>query len=881
MRIIFKYLLTPVMLLAFASIMTGCADDKDEINASATGAVQFRLYKDVKESELSTKTLDYLSAAKKIKVVLLDDNGGTITQTRTLSAYNDELAEYGLTSDKFDLLEGTYRITAYYLYNKAEVEIHSALYEQSETIEVISGGLTQQEIYVDAQSYGKVRLTCVKEFVDVTLKSAEASNRNSVASFPFSSFREIDLTLRNVRTNEEIVYDDLRVTYTQAFDGDTVGSNITATSIVDSLLLLKPDTYVVTRYSLTTIGGNSTFTTNTSPIQKPFTVIGNRLNEADVPITISELAPNIQDYIALKKIWEALDGPNWSYVGEEYPNGLNWNFDMDLDMWGQQPGISMTSTGRVQGITIGGFGPKGEVPAEIGLLTELTYLTLGELNDDIGNYPLEVSARAKENLVKARGTTNSQWGSESNQAYVENYIKTNVMATFSPEMQECIAELENEPYERADFYDPIMTPRIGIFTNQITAIDPAIGNLTKLLRFEIANSPIAEIPQELWGIETLTDVQVANCPNITTFPAGMENLQRLVSLNMAFNPQIPGAEFTSGLDRLCQSEASKDNATIQLVYLAYNEIEELPTSVNLLHKLGAIDCSYNKITHIPDFGEDVTPVNLLFTNNKITSVGNGGTFCRLDDLETVTLSYNELTEFPDVFSSLSPYQISTLDLSYNKIGNVQPNNGIYVQILSMVGNDLTEFPSELYDAYSSITYLNLARNNISSFPVNSFVNDQSGDSIRIDNTTTLDLSYNRLDALPRDFNSSNLPRLSGLDLSGNKFSGFPGQLSDLLSLGILSMNYMVDDDGYRCFDTWQPLLYTHIGFRRIFVRGNAFRNLNTDYPVSPTLDILDITDNPEIVVDLSKLCSNIVNGTLIVVYDPTQDLRGCPNLILE
>lgn len=40
------------------------------------------------------------------------------------------------------------------------------------------------------------------------------------------------------------------------------------------------------------------------------------------------------------------------------PEGTNWNFNKELDMWGNQPGVSLNDEGRVTGLSIEGFGGK-------------------------------------------------------------------------------------------------------------------------------------------------------------------------------------------------------------------------------------------------------------------------------------------------------------------------------------------------------------------------------------------------------------------------------------------------------------------------------------------------------------------------------------------
>ena len=67
-------------------------------------------------------------------------------------------------------------------------------------------------------------------------------------------------------------------------------------------------------------------------------------------------------------MWRELGGPNWSYVGESYPEKeLTGILKIkDMDMWGDQPGVSLDKNGRVIGLSIGDFNPTGIVPDVIG-----------------------------------------------------------------------------------------------------------------------------------------------------------------------------------------------------------------------------------------------------------------------------------------------------------------------------------------------------------------------------------------------------------------------------------------------------------------------------------------------------------------------------------
>ena len=90
----FKTFFAPlfICLIAMTTVFTGCSDDDDELQQTAFGYVQFKIYKSASAATKGIETrgtdmLDKLNDAKKIKVVMLYD-GNTIEQTLMLNSYS-------------------------------------------------------------------------------------------------------------------------------------------------------------------------------------------------------------------------------------------------------------------------------------------------------------------------------------------------------------------------------------------------------------------------------------------------------------------------------------------------------------------------------------------------------------------------------------------------------------------------------------------------------------------------------------------------------------------------------------------------------------------------------------------------------------------------
>jgi len=64
-----------------------------------------------------------------------------------------------------------------------------------------------------------------------------------------------------------------------------------------------------------------------------------------------------------------------------------------------------------------------------------------------------------------------------------------------------------------------------------------------------------------------------------------------------------------------------------------------------------------------------------------------------------------------------------------------------------------------------------------------------------------------------------------------------------------------------------------------YIGSNDLREVND--VISPYILLFEIKDNPNISIDLSGVCSYIKAGYYELIYDSTQDIRGCDALNLD
>lgn len=851
---------TNLILLSLLFLGFGCNDDK-EVFQTGNGYVQFKVYKSasyVKDeaSRAGGNVLDSLYEANKVKVVLRS-NDYDFSQTLMLHAYDEQSAEYGLRSDKLELQPGEYTVVGFYLYDRAEKEpIFAGIPSEKTTFTIVSGGLVMQDLLVDAIGKGLVKFELIKNI--------QASRGASDSEpYPFSDINKVDIKVQNMDTKETQEFKSLKVTYVEDFDGQGIGYR-TSVGRIDTLVTAEAGNYKILSYAAYNRTELLQYFNDEVLGEATFTVTDNKQTDAKVLVTIMETAANIKDYYNLRTLWEELGGPNWSYVGESYPKGTNWDFDnKDIDMWGDQPGVSLDKNGRVIGLSIGDFNPTGVVPDVIGEFTELQSLALGTHNDKL---------RPGENpLADLKGGLTPAVLEKLRSDYMDNFALRDSRQDWDVQMQRCMVE-SGQPAIKKSIVQPKDVIH-GDMTNGIKGISEAIGKLQKLEVLYIANSPIAELPQALGDLESCTDLEIYNCSRLTAFPDQLARMKNLTQLNMAMNPQLAAA-FPDGIKALAEGDAGK---TLQILYLGYNNIASLPENVSKMKKLGKIDLIYNKLTALPAFGKDVNLVQGTFDYNEIARIEKDadGYFCGMDDVESLSFSHNELTEFPNIFDAKSIYIMASIDFSYNEITEVTTDKGINTNNLSLAGNALKTFPKDLFTAGSPLTVLNLSGNQIEEI---------TNDDIKGEKTymmTSLDLSNNRLKKLPDDMNGTYMPHLYGIDISGNQFSAFPWGLANISYLNTLIMRNQRDDDGNRVYKEWPTNIGNHKGLRALLLGGNDIGKVPETERLSYLINTLDVSDNPSIVLNVSSVCPYIKAGMYLLIYDTTQDIRGCDYLTLE
>ena len=825
-------------------------------------------------------------------------NGTTVSQTLLLNAYNANNAEYGLRSDKLQLLAGTYKIVGYYLYDGLDEVLLAGPAGDDNELTVVSGGLLEKALTVDAVPHGTVTFKLSKEGIST----------RAAGEYLFSNIRYVDVTVMNSFNRVTTELKGMKVTYKEDSKEHQNPDNANdkymdiGVATCDSAVWLPAGTYQVVAYTTYSQSGIKRSELETQSVRgESFTVIDNKLTkDANVPIQLKETAEYIKDYKALKAIWEALDGKNWRYYSGTINNtihSLNWNFNKELDMWGDQPGVDLDNNGRVTGLSLAGFGAKGRVPDAIGQLTELKVLSFGTHSETVsgrlfGDEELtpDMSEERKHRI---------------RMHYKKMFLDYDQRLNLSDLLQDAINRNPEMKPIKKDSRISLKDTQIGNLTNRITFISKAIQRLTKLQIIYFANSPFTydniavdwedansdyakqyENEELSWSnLKDLTDVELYNCPNMTQLPDFLYDLPELQSLNIACNRGISAAQLKADWTRLADDEDT--GPKIQIFYMGYNNLEEFPASASLqkMVKLGLLDCVHNKVRHLEAFGTNVKLTDLKLDYNQIEEIPED--FCAFtDQVEGLGFSHNKLKYIPNIFNAKSVYVMGSVDFSYNKIGSEGRNiscsmddyKGINASTVTLSYNEIQKFPTELFATGSPISTIILSNNLMTLIPENS-LKPKDGNYKNTYLLTTIDLRFNKLTSLSDDFRATTLPYLSNMDVSYNCFSSFPTQPLNSSQLKAFGIRHQRDAEGNRILRQWPTGITTCPSLIQLQIGSNDIRKV--DEKLTPQLYILDIADNPNISIDVTSVCPYIEAGMYVLLYDKTQDIRGCDALGIE
>ena len=892
------YIFVAAVAMLFAQ---GCSKDSIDLREKDYGYVQFKLYKrasyepTTKSTRADDDVLDYLADANKVEINIVTDNGSKLRQTLVLSTSNDDAAEFGVRSDKLKLVSGDYTLKQIKLFDALDKEIYNKVLYTGGEFSVCVGGLTVLDVLVDVVERGAVKFRLVKDFSDFKENPASRGSDRS-REYTFDEIKAVDITLQRVKSDGGVLdtkyeFKGLPAKFKQHFDEENMYSEEhgykTSTIQCDTLISLEAGKYRVTSYKtyaskkdIIPLEVNDTHASQEYDI----VVTDNKTTNADVRIKLHEADEYIKDNYALYLIWKSLNGEKWCYDGESYQRGLNWDFNKDIDLWCEQPGVQVHSNGRIARLDLSNFGFSGEMSPAIGQLTELIELYLGTHNDTniIYDPSLDLKrshAERQRNLFDDQRAyllsihPAVQMSEPCARALMEKGLTSPAMALY-------------EKYGEAELIDKKSGTQVirkfdmnhGTLINGLISLPKEIGRLKKLETLNIANSPIVELPAEIAELESLSSIEIYNCPNMVKFPTQIGKLPSLRSVNISNNKQWSSEEMNKGFEALAKGASRK---SIEILYARENRLTKLPKSwfgADGFEAMGLLDLAFNEISELEVLGKEVAFTQLYLDNNRIEYIPHNadGYYCGYDDVENFSVNYNRLKKIPNIFNSNSTYAMNAVSFAGNQITGCEGEEdgsyrGIKCKTLTLSMNPLKRYPKAFATSNSLFEYIVASACQIEEIPYGCFSHKNAI------NHMSFDLSYNRLKKLPDDFHAGNMPYLYGMDLSFNRFSEFPYLPLDAAGLTVYALRSQRDENGDRCLQEWPEGIYQHVGLRGLYLGSNDLRVV--DDTISTLCYYLDISDNPNIVFDASDICYAWQVGAYILFYDKTQKILNCDAML--
>ena len=502
----------------------------------------------------------------------------------------------------------------------------------------------------------------------------------------------------------------------------------------------------------------------------------------------------IREKAALVALYDATDGPNWK-------NNRNWLSDKPVAEW---HGVTTDSSGSVTEIELNTNRLSGDIPPELGKLTNLKELILynnelsGEIPPELGKLANLMELALDDNLLsgeippelgkltKLKGLVlDGNLLSGEIPSELCNLTNLEGLALYGNKLSGCIPEglryiapdndLAGLGLPFCDPYDQSIPLLIRERAGLVTLYYVTNGPNWKNNRNWLSDKPVGE-----WhGVTTdssgsITKIELHSSQLSGEIPAGLGSLTNLKALHLSGNKL--SWEIPSELSKLTDLES---------LNLGGNRLSgEIPSELAKLTNLESLNLGGNRLSgRIPSELTKLTNLESLNLGGNRLSGKIPSELGRLTNLKRLILYNNELSRaIPPELGNLA--NLVELALDGNRLnGDIPPELGNLTNLISLdlSGNRLSwAIPPELGDL------ANLMELALDGNWLNGDIPPELGN---LTNLISLDLSGNRLSGeIPSELGT--LTNLINLGLSGNKLSGrIPAGLlyvrnNDLAELGL-------------------------------------------------------------------------------------------------
>ena len=411
------------------------------------------------------------------------------------------------------------------------------------------------------------------------------------------------------------------------------------------------------------------------------------------------------DRAALEALYDATGGQTWTI-------STNWKTDEPLGEW---HGVSTDSSGRVIWLNLNSNSLTGQIPADLGNLSNLGWLALGG-NSLSGPIPAALGRLSNLEWLslsnnELSGPIPAWLGTLSDLEFL--YLFGNALTGPIPTTLGDLSNLESLSLGSNELSGPIPVSlgslsnleSLSFFGNSLTGPIPA--NLASLSRLESlslgGNELSGPIPAALGSLSNLRSLSLYGNALTGPIPAALGGLSNLRLLSLSSNELTGPIPVALGsLSNLTFLSLGGNNLTgpipaalgslysLEALYLGFNELTgPVPAWLGSLSSLRALSVGGNALTGpIPAALGSLSALELLSLGfNQLTgpvpvAVGS------LSSLESLSLSGNALTgPVPAALGSLS--NLTALLLSFNELTGPIPSELAQLTGLEVLGIDFT------------------------------------------------------------------------------------------------------------------------------------------------------------------------------------------------
>ena len=379
------------------------------------------------------------------------------------------------------------------------------------------------------------------------------------------------------------------------------------------------------------------------------------------------------------------DGPNWT-------NKTNWLTSSLLDDW---HGVTV-SNNQVEGLVLHNNGLTGQIPTELGQLTNLVLLDFssnqlsGAIPTELGQLTSLADLDFRKNQLS--GMIPTELGQLTNLVLLD--FSSNQLSGMIPTELESLSLLEF----------------LVLRDNQLSGMIPTeLGQLTNLVLLDFSSNQLSgAIPTELGQLTSLADLDFRKNQLSGTIPTELGQLTSLTSLYL-HNNQLSG-EIPTELGQL---------TSLTSLYTPSNQLSgEIPNELGQLTSLVNLDFSSNQLSgEIPNELGQLTNLVFLHLHENQLSGEIPNELGQLTNLVWLYLHENQLSgEIPTELGNLSDFSLKRLYLHRNQLSGTIPTELESLSLLEFLilsNNQLSgEIPTEL-GQLTNLVFLFLSNNQLS------------------------------------------------------------------------------------------------------------------------------------------------------------------------